>query len=274
MPLTGDCVATSLTRHAGEVALASQGLPDPDVSIVIRSKNNIAQLGGLFDDLEAQSFDGGVELIVVDTESNDGAPLLAKAFGAEVLTISQADFSYPKALNMGFGAASNPWVLSLVDHSLLAHDQTLRLPSRCAQYPNIAAVSGITLPNANASKTELMASAALLAGEMRRPARISAKTGMGIMATNASFIRRDAWRDAGGFDESYGAGGEDGALAREILARGRDILIDPAMAVHHTHGLSLGDSLKQLRYWSGLGKPRAFSKQELAVYRPELREKA
>lgn len=274
MPLTGKYITSELAQRAGEVVLASQGVPDSDISVVIRSKNNVAQLSGLLDDLEKQSFEGGIELIVVDTESSDGTPLLAKSAGAEVLTISQADFSYPKALNIGFEAASNPWVLSLVDHSHLAHNQTLRIPARGALNPNVAAASGITLPNANASRTELVASALLLAKDMRRPAQLSAKTGMGTLAANASFIRRDAWEDAGGFDESYGAGGEDGALARKILSNGGDILIDPAMAVHHTHGLSLGDSLKQLRYWSELGRPRDFSQEKLAAYRPELREES
>lgn len=274
MPFTGDFVAWALARHAGEVALAGQDSSDPDVSVVIRCRNNIAQLGGLFDDLENQSYGGNLQLIVVDTESSDGSPLLAKAAGAEVRAISQADFSYPKALNMGFEAADNPWVLSLVDHSRLAHNQTLRIPASWAQKPNVAAISGITLPNANASKTELIGSAIPLANEMRRSARISAKTGMGIMATNASFIRRDAWEEAGHFDESYGAGGEDGALARQILANGRQIIIDPAMAVHHTHGLSFKDNVGQLRYWSSLGDPRDFSEQELAAYRPELRRES
>lgn len=94
---------------------------------------------------------------------------------------------------------------------------------------------------------------------------------LGFLATNASLINKVAWAEIGGFDEAYAAGGEDGAFAKAVIQAGHKIVVDPAMSVHHTHGLGFVDSLRQLRYWTTLGKPQAFSQQRLAKFRKEDR---
>jgi GT2 family glycosyltransferase len=55
---------------------------------------------------------------------------------------------------------------------------------------------------------------------------------LGFIACGA-VVRRDAFLDAGGFDERYGVGGEEGPLAIELAARGWDLAyMDDVTALH------------------------------------------
>lgn len=271
VPIVGEYLCNTLAQRVGEVAMATEGLVDPAVSVVIRSRNNAGQLAELLDDIEKQDFNGEVEVVVVDTESTDGTAEVARNFGAVVVPIEQKGFNYPDALNQGFAAASHRWVFSLVDHSLLTSDQIFRIATRSQNQSNVAGVSGITFPNANASRAERIGTAMAFPNKVRKPAHVATKLSMGILATNTSLIRRDVWSEVGGFDEAYGAGGEDGALAAAIDRAGYDIVIDPAMSVHHTHGTGFIDSIRQFRYWGSLGKPQAFDQMRLEQFRKEFR---
>ncbi len=270
-PLGGRYIRDNLVKRLEELVEQTRGLPDPNVSVVIRSQNNARQLQGLLDDISKQDFRSKIEVIVVDTESTDGTIEVAKKFGARIISIPQADFSYPKALNLGFAAASHAWIFSFVDHSLLTSNQTFRIATRAASQTEIGGVWGLNLPNANATPSERLAMALGFPSRMRRPAYSATKMEPGILAANSSLYSKKAWETLGGFDESYGAGGEDSALAAAMMRAGYHIIVDPAMSVHHTHGTGFIDSLKQFRYWFTLGKPQAFSRARLANFRKELR---
>lgn len=88
--------------------MSTVGLADPNVSVLIRSRNNAEQLEMLLDDVRAQNFDGEVEVVLVDTESSDGTVKVGKDFGATIVPVTQEGFNYPNALNRGFAAASHP----------------------------------------------------------------------------------------------------------------------------------------------------------------------
>lgn len=272
LPLTGEYIRYQMSRRVGEVAAATEAMVDPSVSVVIRSRNNVGQLYQLFGDISSQRYEGEVEVVVVDTESSDGSAQEAKWFGAEVVNIRQADFNYPKALNLGFAAATNKWVFSLVDHSrLLTHDNTLRIATRANSLsPEIAIIAGITLPNDNASWVEKVAAAAFFPPIVRKKAEPADKSYMGFPGSNNSLINKEAWSEVGGYDESYAAGGEDGALARAVLAANRLLMADPAMSVYHSHGANLAQSIRQFRYWANLGGPHPFDRAKLEAFNPSL----
>ncbi len=271
LPLYSERTKETLLERIGETTLQAEGVAEPPLSIVVRSRNNVAQLDGLFDDIAAQRYGSEPEIVVVDTESNDGSVGLARKRGATIVPVRQADFSYPKSLNAGFEAASHPWVFSFVDHSALLHRETLQVAARWNARPEVAAAYGTVFPNGNASRTELLAGALLLPSFIQKPAA-PAQPKLGFMAANCLVARKDAWQEAGGFDEAYGAGGEDGALGEAFLAAGHTVMQDPALSVFHSHGLGPVKSAMQLAYWMRLSRPHAFSRERLARYRSELRE--
>jgi glycosyltransferase involved in cell wall biosynthesis len=242
---------------------------DPDVSVVIRSRNNVDQLVGLFADIAAQDFNGKVEVIVVDTQSTDGTVELAKGYGAKVISICQKDFSYPKALNLGFEAATANWIFSFVDHSALVHTQTLRIATRWSGDPRVAGAWALPLPNSNATSAELLGYTIAAKSIYGRVAKFMVRghEPVGMMGANAAVYRKDIWPKLGKFDLSYGAGGEDTALGLKMIREGYKVAFDPAMTVYHTHGLGFLQSLRQLRYWRNLNKPLPFNHADLRKFR-------
>lgn len=273
-PYYGARMAASLTLRATTVLNATDGRSDPNISVVIRTKNDEQNLELLFEDIEAQKerFFGEIETIVVDTESTDRTVQVAKSHGAEVVPIRQKDFSYPYSLNRGFEATSHPYVFSFVGHSNLSNVCTFSSVKAHTADGNLGGAYGTSLPNKNATIWERTGAVLLKAPNVLKQSVQVAEDALGLMATNCCVVVRDAWEDVGGFDEMYGAGGEDGALGRAFLAQGYHVYIEPLLSVYHTHGLGPIGSLKQLLYWRSLTEPRPFDAAQLRSYRPELRD--
>jgi rhamnosyltransferase len=271
IPLLGSLAVSKLVKRIDETRSAAKDHADPGVSIVIRSKDNARQLEGLLEDIRLQDYHGAVEIIVVDTESRDETVKIAHKFGTKLLSISQAEFNYPKALNLGFKAATKPWVFSCVDHSAFSSRYVLKTISRWDSDPRIAGIWSFTLPNANATIWERIGymfwvwRGLDLAHETRK-----SEKGMGFLGANDMAVRRNVWQKVGGFDEHYAAGAEDLALGRAIIQAGYKIVYDPSLAVHHTHGLGLRASWRQFRYWRRVMKPQPFNVSELRRYRSDL----
>lgn len=91
---------------------------DSDISVVIRTCNSGGAVRSLLGLLRLSARD---EIIVVDSGSTDNTVPLAKAAGARII-LNQGVFRYSSALNLGFAAARNPWILSLSAHCLPAGD--------------------------------------------------------------------------------------------------------------------------------------------------------
>lgn len=262
-----------LEKQIGRLAMEVEGLVDPGVSIVIRSRNNVEQLEALFEDIKNQNYTGQVETILVDTESTDGTVELARRFGAEVIGITQHDFNYPLALNKGFEAASHDWVFSFVDHSLLSNTEVLHAATRAEHRDgDIAGVSGIILPNRNATRIERIGTEVSVLPRLKQGSVYELKKArMGDLAANASVYHLDAWHELGGFDEAYGAGGEDTVFARAALEAGLTLMMDPAISVHHSHGVGLVEGVEQLGHWNRImQEPLPFDRPKLEKFRSDL----
>jgi len=269
---SGQRVKRWLRRRAEELSVATAHLTDPDVSIVIRTRNDELHIQRLFDDIQAQEFQGAVEIILVDTESTDDTVTYARSKGAKIISLTQAEFTYPLALNKGFKAASHPWVVTLVGHSSLTNKFFLKSLTYWTHRQNVAGLYAVPLPNWNMSFWERTEN--LLRPDLwLRPKQIH-KQSIGIMGANCSILRRDVW-EALGYDERYAAGGEDADLARRMLAAGHIIVREPLLAVHHSHGLSFQNSVRQWLHWMEVGKarPQAFETARVHARRPDLRER-
>lgn len=88
----------------------------PDVSVLIRVRNEVAQLEHLLRTLAAQETPLSVEIVVVDNASTDGSAEVASGHQAEIVSISQEDFTYGRALNLGMSRCSAPLVLIISAH--------------------------------------------------------------------------------------------------------------------------------------------------------------
>jgi glycosyltransferase involved in cell wall biosynthesis len=246
---------------------------DPDVSVVVRVFNEAARLEKLFEDIDKQLYGGEVEVVVVDNGSSDRSAEVAKCHGAEVVTLPQTEFTYPRSLNVGVEAASNDVVFVTVAHIRLSNTHNLHAGARhFARNDNTAGAFGTCLPNEGASHLERVAAAGDPTLFLARPAKHIKRCGLGALGATGAMISKRVWKELGGFDDRYQAGGEDTALARSMLKAGYGVVQEPAMTVHHSHGLGFKDTVKQYIHQQQIVRaPREFDRHGLLTRRPDLR---
>lgn len=271
MTLTGGRIGRWLQFRAAQMAELTDGLQDPDVTILIRTRNDGEHIRRLFADIKAQIFDGAVEIIVVDTSSRDDTAAYAKSQGAKILSLTQDEFTYPRALNMGFCAASNPWVVTLVGHSSITSRLFLKSLSYWAhQKKTLGGIYSLPLVNWNASRWERLES--VPHPSIWKVPHVNRKLSLGIMGANCSIVKRDVWEQLGGYDERYAGGGEDRALAKTMLEHGATIVREPLCSVFHSHGLNTANSIRQWIHWSQVGSTALpFETEQVHKRRPDLR---
>ena len=269
--INGGRIKRWMLSRAEQVSQESTGLQDPDISVVIRTRNDSAHIKRLFADIQAQVFDGSIEVIVVDTESRDNTATYARSRGAKVISLSQQDFTYPKALNLGFEAAKHQWVVTLVGHSSLSNRLLLKsLTYWMHQEKKLGGIYGLPLANWNASIWERLEN--IVHPSLWKESRIIKELSIGIMGANCSIVKREVWQQIGGYDEQYAAGGEDRVFAQSMLDHKMVIVREPLCSIFHSHGLSLKDDIKQWLHWGEVAKnPASFNTQKVHKRRPDLR---
>lgn len=205
-----------------------------NISVVIRAKNEARWLHQTLAALIHQQRPPK-QIIVVDNESTDDTPAIAHQFGCQVVPITDREFSYSRALNLGIKAADSPWVVSLSAHCVPVHDRWLEAFAQAplSKSHTLAAVYGRQEPlpdTTDFDKRDLWTT-------FGEEARIQA--GQDYFFHNAnSLISRAAWSSTD-FDERLN-GMEDRAWARKMLADGWYIRYEPLASVHHWHGIHQG----------------------------------
>lgn len=167
------------------------------ISIVVRTLNSAVTFGAVLSALDLGPDD---ELIVVDSGSADGTRDLAKKYGGKIVPIRAEDFTYGRALNVGFAAATKSWILSLSSHTVPAEAGFLAKYRRAVgKFPeSVTAAVGPIIGEFDAA---ISAGITYFEdGDLRR--------GFGFGAGNPNALyRKTAW-ERRPFDEQIG-GGED-----------------------------------------------------------------
>ena len=191
----------------------------PKISVVIRVRNEAAFLEKTLTALKLQNC-SSLELIVVDNESTDGSREIAERFGAKIVKISMKEFSYGRASNRGFQAATGDVVVLLSAHSLPIGCDFLSTAAKPFVDPRVAAVRLLHIGN----RPELhswMEQGEVLTGSAGLEDVIYA----GPTACGCA-IRRSIWETLR-FDESM-ASVEDKFWAKAALAKGYIVVKAPA----------------------------------------------
>lgn len=276
VPVIGGAMREAAEKAASRLMINSvnAGFEEPSVSVVIRTRNDALTLPGLVDDIGQQFYEGDFQMIVVDAESSDGTQNIAKQLGATVRHVSKEEF-HNGAIEKGFEAADNDIVFSLVGHTQLMSKLALRATTAWMTGENpAAAVYGLSVPAGNASLSERFGAAALGAHTLLETPAAPVKPGrneMGALAADCSLISKQVYDGMHGINRLYQVGGADGELAARMLEAGVKIIRDPAVSVHHTHGLHAVQTLKQLMFWRGLGYPRQWGSHSGYDYCSDLK---
>ncbi len=200
------------------------------ISVVIRAKNESAWLQRCLTAIQNQTLPA--EIVVVDNASEDGTGEICRRRGCTVLELSDAEFSFGRALNRGFAASSGDYVAILSAHCVPLNDVWLYRLAANLRDPQAAGVYGRQEPlpdSTDFDKRDLWTTF----GVERRVQRKD------FFFHNANaMIRRSVWERIP-FDENL-SGVEDRAWAREVLAAGYTLIYEPSASVYHQHGIHQG----------------------------------
>lgn len=249
----------------------------PNIAVVVRTKNDRTGLQKIIGHInkERLNYRGRIDIIVVDTESSDGTLQLAREAGATLVKIQQKDFDYPKSINLGLEKAKNDVEVAFitVGHAQPALNNCLQAGARHFKDQKVIGVYTDQVPGANASFWEqaLYLLSPNIQNRMAAGAHKTPDLHSGVMQATGCMVRLSTWRQHK-YDETYGRGGEDYVWAEWALGRGYSLIYDPAVAVHHSHGLGLINLLRQIKYWMAIIKfPGDFDHKKLTKHRPDLR---
>ena len=180
------------------------------VSVVIRVRNEGSALRKVLSALNAQHLKP-LEIIVIDNESLDDSKQVALEHGAKVMNISQTEFTYGKALNMGIRQASGEFICILSAHSLPIGPGFLDYAVAAFSEPKVAAVR--CLSTTNRAELESWTKSGVLAWPVEIEKVISTAP-----VNCASMIRRSVWEQIP-YDETL-ASVEDKFWAFQVLRSG------------------------------------------------------
>ena len=201
------------------------------VSVVIRTKNESRWIKQCLYAVASQSLDD-FEIILVDNESSDSTIEIARSFGVKIVTISQDEFSYGRALNYGINVASGKFIAIISGHCIPFDIYWLVKLLANFQELTVAGVYGKQEPlpeTGDFDKRDLWTTFGI-------ERRIQKKD---YFFHNAnSMIRRSIWEQYP-FDEEI-SGLEDRQWAKQVIADGFSIVYEPMASVYHHHGIHQG----------------------------------
>jgi rhamnosyltransferase len=208
-------------------------------SIVIRCRNEEAHIGRLLTGIMRQR-DRPEEIILVDSGSTDATLSIASAFPVSVVHISQADFSFGAACNMGCEAANGDVAVFISAHCYPLYESWLtRLVEPFAD-PDVALTYGrqIGPPGARYSEQRLFA---------RWFPKQSVRRQRHPFCNNAnSALRRSVWQDGLKYDEHL-TGLEDLDWAKRAIGQGRVLSYVADATIVHVHDEPFGQVVNRYR---------------------------
>ncbi|HEV2611911.1 MAG TPA: glycosyltransferase [Noviherbaspirillum sp.] len=168
-------------------------------------------------------------MIVVDNASTDSTPAIVAKNYPQVRIVTTSRNMGAAARNIGVQLAQTPYVAFCDDDSWWAGGSLERAVGILDMYPVIAAVCGRVLLG-DAEREDpicgVMAASPLPSTGMPGPVLL------GFIACAVVF-RRQAYLDAGGYEEKFFVGGEEELLTLDLAAAGWRIVYVPQLTVHH-----------------------------------------
>ena len=146
-----------LHRSADDASSQCDAAAEPTdlISVVIPVKNGGTDLVRCLNAIAGQRIEEEVEVVVVDSESQDGSAALAKRFGARVHSIPASEFHHGRTRNLGAQLARGDILVFTSQDAYAASDTWLaRLIAPFRDDDTIAGVYGRQLPHEDARPPE------------------------------------------------------------------------------------------------------------------------
>ena len=207
------------------------------ISVIIPTLNAQKYIEKLIDKLKAQKLEQELEIIVIDSASDDKTVQIARDAGARVLEINRAEFDHGGTRNLGWRSANGDIICFMTQDALPVDDLYLSNLIQGFEDNDVVMISGRQVPKSDANYVERLTRA------FNYPAISNVRSqkdieSMGIKAYFFSDVcaayRRSFLEETGGFDSPI-ISNEDMLLAAKALQAGYRVRYEAKAEVYHSH---------------------------------------
>ena len=228
------------------------------VSVLIPVLNGGEDLRRCIEAIWAQRTDREVEIVVVDSASEDGSADLAHELGARVHAIELAEFNHGATRNLAAELAQGEILVFTTQDAFAADEHGSSASSRRStpsrgSPASMAASSRTRAPRPRAILPRLPVRALAPLAGCERTRRADLRTTL-FSNVNAA-IRREAWEGYRFADDIIMS--EDQEWAVRVLLAGRSLRYGRAAAVRHSHPYTVGSAFRRF-FDSGASADRAY----------------
>ena len=233
------------------------------ISVVIPVKDGGVDLARCLAGIGMQRVDEEVEVVVVDSGSQDGSAARARAAGARVHEIPAEDFGHGRTRNLGVELSRGDLVVFTSQDAVADDDKWLELLAAAARSgPEVAGAYGRQLPHEDARPPERFF-LDFLYGPAPRTQRLGPHEELTFEATlfsnvNAAIPRplleRFPFRD----DLTMS---EDQEWSRRVLRDGYAVAYEPRAAVRHSHPYTIRTAFRRF-FDSGVSAQHSYVEGE------------
>jgi glycosyltransferase involved in cell wall biosynthesis len=229
------------------------------ISIVIPVKNGGADLARCLSAIERQRIDDEVEVVVVDSGSEDGSIELARGSGVRVYEIPPSEFHHGRTRNLGAREAGGDILVFTSQDAYAADERWLvALTAPLRSDGDVAGVYGRQLPHDTATPPERYF-LDFLYGPRKRVQRIAQADDLAFESTLFSNVNsalpRSVWEEFPFAEDIVMS--EDQEWSRRVLLTGRAVVYEPDAAVYHSHPYTLGGAMRRF-FDSGASAERSY----------------
>ncbi|HET9910739.1 MAG TPA: glycosyltransferase family A protein [Anaerolineales bacterium] len=225
-------------------------------SIVIRAYNEEKHIGRLLEGIRQQTI-RDVEIILVDSGSTDGTVSVAEFFGARLVRIPPAEFTFGRSLNLGIRAATRELVVIASAHVYPIYPDWLESLLRPFEDENIALTYGKQRGPETAHFSEQQVYHQWYP-DASQPRQATA------FCNNANAaIRRSLW-EKNPYDETL-TGLEDLAWAKRAKEQGYDIAYVAEAEIIHVHNETPSGVFNRYRR-EGMAFKRIYPEAHFSLY--------
>lgn len=208
----------------------------PDVSIILLTLNEAGVVGETLDQVFAQEYLGAIEVIHIDSDSDDDTCAIVKTRGVETIAIARGDFHHSRTRNMGADRASHDILIFLSADAVPRSKHWLAKLTAPFADPKVGGVYGkqVAPPGTGALRTYALACVYPDTREVRDLAKVDRPTLAMTRFSNANCaVRTELCRRFRFHEDSIVC--EDHGMCWDILQAGYQVVYEPEAAVTHGH---------------------------------------